>query len=531
MLTNPQNVQFNPYNPKLQVKIADAMMYGSLAKYDQKNLEWIPHLATDWSVSDGKLTISLSDEFTWHNGDPVTAQDVKTKLLLERVVGGSILGSFNGVKTPDDTTIVLNLKGKTNKNLLFQNFLSLQIDAPHSLFKEYVQGVELGNPDAEYQDQLEKLLQYKVTEPVAWGPFEFDRRTGQSIELTKFEDHPVADKLNFSNISLQYVNSNQQRFQMALSGRMDGGPMIPTKSVAEQLPDSYVNYPFARGLGMVLAFNHGVKEFQDVRVRQALCHVFDRTAMIKNMSALGKEAMEFDTGFYGDEQVKREYLGDDLQNFTQYDDKEKAAQLLRDAGYTKESGTWMKPNGEKFSITLKAPSGFGSWRTSTNTATSQLQEFGIDASFKSETIATFLSQTLPSGNFEIAAAFNGNRILHPLPTLKSEFEGSPVLQPTYNYPAEFEVPMPVGNPDGSKETVNVNDLVDTASSTSGEEAVQALKKLSWTYNQTVPTYCAFSSQNYGYLNTANFEAPSEGPVTNVINPIAFMIHKGEVSAK
>jgi peptide/nickel transport system substrate-binding protein len=216
-----------------------------------------------------------------------------------------------------------------------------------------------------------------------------------------------------------------------------------------------------------------------------------------------------------------------------YDDIERATALLEEAGFTKDGDQWMKPNGDPFELTLKAASGFSAWRVGTNEATRQLNNFGIDAEFSPVQVSTYLSTTLPNGDFDIGASFVGQQVIHPVTDLETAFFGYPSFgPPDINAPEEYAVPMPVGDASGSEETVNARDLLSQIKPTSGEESQSLIKRLSWAYNQTMPTYVVFSSSGFSFLNTENWTAPSEDSMTTEVQyPTTFMLHKGQIQAK
>ncbi|EMA37183.1 extracellular solute-binding protein family 5 [Halococcus hamelinensis 100A6] len=506
------------------------MLFGRLAQYNQTSAEWVPHLAEEWNISGTSVTLNLNDSFVWHDGDPVTAKDVATKLRVEYAMETTLANFLSGVEVPDETTIEIELQGETNRNLLYQNLLSLMIDTPTSVWGEYVSDVQFD--DSDYSSVQEEIVQFSWQDPIGWGPFQLDDQTGQQIQLTKFDDHPQADQINFSTMAFRYVENKQQKMQGYLSERISGGGMIPTKSVYDQMPSAFQNWNFNRGVGFALHFNQNRKVFQDVRVRKALSHVLDRGPMVENTSIVGPKTLEFDTGFHGNKKFQRRYIGDTLNEFTLYNDTKRATALLKEAGFTKNGEKWTKPNGDPFQLTLKSASGFSAWRVGTNEATRQLNEFGIDAEFTPVQNSTYLSNTLSNGDFDIGASFVGQQILHPLTDLETSFYGYPSFAPDIGTPDEFSVPMPVANPSGSTKTVNVRDLISRITSTSGQKSQDLIKRLSWVYNQTMPTYVVFTSYGYSFLNTDNWTVPPEDAATNGVSyPVALMMHKGQVRAK
>lgn len=88
----------------------------TLARYDSA-LAPVPYLAREWRwSSDGRsLTFRLASGVRWHDGVPTTARDVRWTLEAARdpVVGyprAAELAAWQGVETPDDSTVVLRFR-------------------------------------------------------------------------------------------------------------------------------------------------------------------------------------------------------------------------------------------------------------------------------------------------------------------------------------------------------------------------------------------------------------------------------------
>lgn len=92
--------------------------------FDGKTLK--PGLATDWKVSDDglKITFNLKKNVKFHSGKPMTSADVK--YTLERWVDAKTASPTKGyvknitsIETPDDYTVVINLKQLDNNLLVY----------------------------------------------------------------------------------------------------------------------------------------------------------------------------------------------------------------------------------------------------------------------------------------------------------------------------------------------------------------------------------------------------------------------------
>lgn len=89
-------------------------MYNTLFKYKEGTYGEIEgELVKDYNISDDGLeyTFELVDGVTFHNGDPLTSEDVKYSIerIVEMVVRAPQFESVKSIETPDDTTVVITL--------------------------------------------------------------------------------------------------------------------------------------------------------------------------------------------------------------------------------------------------------------------------------------------------------------------------------------------------------------------------------------------------------------------------------------
>lgn len=93
-------------------------MYESLVQNDAKDGSPTAGLAQDWeSTPDGmQWTFTLNDGLKWSDGEPITSEDVKwtyEQMMTIPAMGtanGNLVSNFESIDTPDDKTVVINLK-------------------------------------------------------------------------------------------------------------------------------------------------------------------------------------------------------------------------------------------------------------------------------------------------------------------------------------------------------------------------------------------------------------------------------------
>lgn len=89
---------FQPINPitagdQYTIELINYALFTPLLQYNEK-LEPVPHLAEKWALSDTSVTFTLRRDVKWHDGQPVTAEDVKfTFDMAKDPASASLIGS------------------------------------------------------------------------------------------------------------------------------------------------------------------------------------------------------------------------------------------------------------------------------------------------------------------------------------------------------------------------------------------------------------------------------------------------------
>jgi peptide/nickel transport system substrate-binding protein len=101
----------------------------------------------------------------------------------------------------------------------------------------------------------------------------------------------------------------------------------------------------------------------------------------------------------------------------------------------------------------------------------------------------------------------------------------------WNTPAELEVPMPVGDPDGDLETINVHERTAELPSLAGDELEETVTTLSWAFNQTLPVI-PLVTENGGFVYwTDRWEYPDrEEAIWGLTRGREAMFATGAISA-
>jgi peptide/nickel transport system substrate-binding protein len=236
-----------------------------------------PSLAQSWEAPEDGLSYEfvLRDGVKFHNGDPVTAEDVKFSLdrfgdpKVNQLMSAVALG-YGSSKVVDDETVQIKLK-RPVAAFLYNISIFPAFILPEKLVKQ--QGAAF----------------YK--HPVGTGPFtvkEFVR--GSHITFAKNPNYWESGKPYLNTVRYNFATEANSRI-VALKGGtaqiMDGVPFSQItslqgdKSVAVQS----ANAPLFLGLWL----NHDRKPLADVNVRKAIQQALDRNLMNKSIfRGLGK---------------------------------------------------------------------------------------------------------------------------------------------------------------------------------------------------------------------------------------------------
>ena len=453
----PKDSQYNPWNGK-NFGEARRMLFDRFMKHNLADQEYTGYVISDWTLDGKTLTLNVRKGQTWHNGDSVTATDIANQIKLDIYSGGS-LGSFvapddqgnvsDRVTATDETTVEISLVKAANEDILLAYLQPKYLVAHEGTYGEFVTKLdEAGSEDARSK-ALGELTSHTKAEPIGCGPFQFDDADTQRTLLTKYEDHPDADSVNYTEVEYLYKPENQGRWNSLINGETDGSATLfmPSNKL-NQLPDSVQVSLIPRHWGLGLVFNFEKEPVDDSRVRKAIAHVVNREAVAKNSGAgtNSKIAVTYPSGLTGEfnGQIEGTWLQGVTDKFETYGrgsaQTDKAAALLEDAGYEKQNGIWKK-DGEPLTIPIKGPSGFSDWVAGAQTVVSQLQEFGIEAEAVMKDTSTYWGKDYSNADFVVGlqgwASYNYS---HPYFHYQYLYAGWDPKN-AWNLPKEFNVPV------------------------------------------------------------------------------------------
>ncbi len=348
-------------------------IFEGLVKSDE-NGNLIGAVASDYRISDDGLTytFTLRDGVKFHNGNVVTAEDVKYS--LERVSGlldGTALiatlspdkGGITSVDILNDKTVQVTV-GSANAELIY-SFVAAIIPA--------------GSGEDESAD------------PIGTGPFSFVSYTPQeSIVLKKNPDYWQEGLPRLDQVTFKIVNSAETALMELQGGTIDIYPYL-TDSQAQALSDGKTHQVAVSPSNVVQALflNNTVEPLDNVLVRKAILYALDKNAINKYVggetgSLIGSAMLPTLSDYYVD-------LNDVYGNEANV---EKAKELLAQAGY--ENG---------FDLVIDIPSNYEFHMQTGEVVAEQLKAVGINASIHAVEWNTWLEDIYNGRNY--AATISG----------------------------------------------------------------------------------------------------------------------------
>ena len=308
---------------------------------------------------DGKVyTFTLREGVKFHDGTPVTAQDVKYSIdrCSSTENGEPLVSAFaaiDSVNIVDDKTVEIVLKeGDTD----FLPYLTAAVIPEHN-----------------------KTLE---STPVGTGPYKYISRSPQeNVVLEKFDDY-WGTPANIKTVKLQVV-ANADTIVTGLNGGSIDMFARVTQAQADQLSGDFEVLEGTMNLVQAMYLNNEKAPFDKKEVRQALCYAVDPQAVM-DMISDGKGAKLGSSMFPAFGKYYMEELNDMYAA-----DTAKAKELLAQAGY---------PDG--FTFTLTVPSNYQQHIDTAQVVAEQLKQIGVTANIQLVEWETWLSEVYTNRNYE-----------------------------------------------------------------------------------------------------------------------------------
>lgn len=321
----------------------------------------VPAVAESYTVSDDMLTYSfvIREGVKFHNGNPVTAEDVKYSIEKSAGMTGeeSLIAAFSNIESVD-------IEG---------NNVSIRLKEVDVDFPTYI-----ANCNASI---IPRDNDNPASNPIGTGPYMYVSRSPQENLVFKKFDEYWGTPANIENATFKVIPDGDSIVMNLMGGSVDMFAHLTTNQVS-QLTKGFNKLEGTMNLVQALYLNNDFEPFTDVNVRRALCYAID----VQGILDLTSDGMGTPIGSSVFPAFKKYY--EDLSG-TYPHDVEKAKQLLKEAGY---------PNG--FSFTITVPSNYQPHIDTAQVIVEQLEDVGVTASIKLVEWNTWLSDVYSGRQFE-----------------------------------------------------------------------------------------------------------------------------------
>ena len=273
---------FSRFNPVLDFynsvdRDVDRLLFSSLVRFDATG-QAQADLAKSWGISrDGTVyNVSLNPNAIWHDGEPVTADDIVFTVELLR---------SPELPIPDD---LLRMWEDIEAEAIDDHWVQFRLPEPFSPFLDYL---TFGVLPAHLLDTLtpDELIDAPFNlAPVGSGPYRFQQmlvEDGQiaGVSLVAFEDHhggrPFIDEFVF-----RYYSDDAAALNAYRAEEVQGIGQITPEAFGDTSLDTDLNLYTGRLPRLSIIFlnldNPDVPFFQDVNIRRALLMSINRQRLI-----------------------------------------------------------------------------------------------------------------------------------------------------------------------------------------------------------------------------------------------------------
>lgn len=290
---NPLAVEFRSHGTLL------GLLYDPLARYVEGEL--LPWQARTWSWDDGTATLELRDEATWHDGTPLTADDVA---FTHRFLADTSLGNrdsavpaprFRGrsslvdnVSVVDDHTLRLSC-GDASPEVAERAF-TLPV-LPRHIWEAKRRPADIAG--VLQFDGITEALVWSNRSPVGSGPLRVaDVTEGTSLTLERFDDYaltgvddPLDPSVAFDELSVHVVPSDAAAISLVGEGDADATamPLIPS-AVPRVVRDDDLTLLSDRSQSFYhVGYNNRQSPLTNPRFRRVVARLLDKRALVDSV--------------------------------------------------------------------------------------------------------------------------------------------------------------------------------------------------------------------------------------------------------
>lgn len=311
---------------------AIALVFSGLVRFDE-NMQIQPDLAKAWSVSkDGlEYEFDLRDDVLWHDGKKFSAEDVKF--------------SIEAFKNPkNNTSIYVNFEDVKDIKIINDYKIKITLKQPFPAFLDALSAGMLPKHLLENEDLNTAAFNQN---PIGTGPFKFEKwKKGEYVSFVANENYHLA-KVASKKLILRSISDFNVAAVELKGGKIDAALIEPTLLKNFEKDAKFKILREKSADYRALMFNLDNEFLKDKRVRLALNYAVNKQEIV--------DKILHGYGFIASHPLQNSWAAP--QNFEglKYDTA-KAAQLLKEAGFVKNSSGFYEKNGKTLEFEMYAMS-------------------------------------------------------------------------------------------------------------------------------------------------------------------------------
>lgn len=356
-----------------------AQLFASPIRMD-KNWKPQPYLAERWDLSpdNRSVTLYLRKDAVFHDGRPVTSEDVKFSIetIRDNHPFRTMYGPVNAVTINDPHTAVIRL-AEPHPAVLLAMSTSLTPILPKHIFG----------------DGTDVKIHPRNANPVGSGPFRLvEFKPGEHLVLEPFDRFFLKGMPRLSRVIVRYFKDPASQVLAFERGEIDIHYEAGEAKDIERLrrvPKTAMDVGTGPAIGPLtwLAFNTKSPKLSDKRVRQAINYAIDKKTMLEvQLGGVPKRAT-------GPIVAGSPYFSADVERFDF--NPQKAAQLLDQAG--------LKPNaaGVRLALELDSLPGVSQFQIAVDFIKAGLAKSGIEVTVRNAPDFPTWARRVSSQQFEM----------------------------------------------------------------------------------------------------------------------------------
>ena len=251
-----------------------AQLFASLIRMD-KNWKPQPYLAESWTLSPDNRSVSLvlRKDAVFHDGKPITAEDVKFSIetIRDNHPFKTMYGPVNAVTISDARTAVIRLS-EPHPAVLLALSTSLTPIIPKHIFG----------------DGTDVKIHPRNGNPVGSGPFKLiEFKPGEHIIMERFDRFFVKDQPKLERFIVRLFKDSSSMLLAFERGEIDAQSVSDPRELdrVRKTPGVFVVKGAAPAIGPLiwLAFNTKNPKLADKRVRQAINFAVDKQYILNTI--------------------------------------------------------------------------------------------------------------------------------------------------------------------------------------------------------------------------------------------------------